>query len=88
MKVKRIYYTNTFVKHFQKLPTLIQKQATKKEQLFRLNITSPSLKNHKLTGQLKDYYAFSINREYRILWALEKDGSATFIDVGTHSIYK
>lgn len=84
----KIYYSPFFVKKFKKLPSRIRKLAIKKEALFKENMATPILKTHKLQGKLHDYYAFSINREYRIMFAIEADGSVVFIDVGTHSIYQ
>jgi len=48
----------------------------------------PRLKTHALTGKLKGYFAFSITHQYRIMFAFEPDGSVTFIDVETHTIYR
>ncbi len=46
---------------------------------------SDSLKTHKLKGNLKDFYACSINYEYRIVFIiLIQDDEITLFDVGTH----
>ena len=82
-----IKYTSHFVKHFRKLPTNIKKKACQKEQLFKYNPYLASLNTHKLSGKLKRYYAFSIDYQYRIIFAFEQDGSVTFIEIGSHSIY-
>jgi len=87
-KPKSIQYTSFFVKQYRKLPTHIQQLAIKKEELFKQNIIEPSLRTHKLQGQLEGYFAFSINREYRIMFTIEKYGVVVFIDVGTHQIYR
>ncbi|MGD9129654.1 MAG: type II toxin-antitoxin system mRNA interferase toxin, RelE/StbE family [Candidatus Woesebacteria bacterium] len=88
MNIHTIYYTSHFAKKYKKLPVRIKKLAEKKEKVFRNNLAAKILKTHKLTGKLKNYYAFSINREYRILFCFEKDGSVTFINIGTHAIYQ
>ena len=88
MKVAAVYYTSVFVKHFKKLPRNIQDIAVEKEKLFRANPLAPSLKTHQLTGKLSGYYSFSITYHYRIMFMFEVDGSVTFIDVGSHSIYQ
>jgi len=86
--IRRIYYTTTFDKEFKNLPGRVKKLAVKKETFFRENPNNPRLRTHRLTGKLKDFYSFSINYQYRIMFKFEKDGSVVFIDVGTHSIYK
>lgn len=88
MKIKKIYYTSRFEKRFKKLPKRVQKLAVKKEKLFRMDPANVALKTHKLTGELKDYYSFSINYQYRIMLKFEKAGDVVFVGVGTHSIYK
>lgn len=88
MRISQIYYTQDFAKNLKKLPPRIQKLAIKKEDIFRKNLFTPALKTHKLTGRLKEYYSFSINKQYRILFAIEGKGKITFIDIGTHSIYQ
>ena len=88
MKVAKIYYTVVFARHFKRLPARIKLLAVKKEKLFRENVLHASLKTHKLTGKLADYYSFSISHHYRIMFAIEVNGVVTFIDVGTHSIYQ
>lgn len=63
-------------------------KAKQRIEVFQIDPYNPVLKTHKLTGQLKDFYSFSINYSHRILFAFEKASSVTFIDIGTHSIYK
>ena len=58
-----------------------------KETLGKLEVDpfSSSLKTHKLKGNLKDFYACSINYEYRIVFIiLIQDDEITLFDVGTH----
>lgn len=83
-----ISYTPFFVKKFQKLPEKIKKQAVKKEVIFKQNIRDTRLKTHKLAGKLDAFYSFSVNRQYRIMFALAENGEVVFVDIGTHSIYQ
>jgi addiction module RelE/StbE family toxin len=86
--IKKIDYTPTFVKHFSKLPADIKSEALKKEKIFVQDSKDPRLKTHPLTGKLKGLYSFSINYQYRIMFAYDSKSEVTFIDVGTHSIYR
>lgn len=87
MKIKNIYYSSHFAKAFQALPSKIKKQAIEKEKIFRENCFDACLKTHKLKGKLENYWAFSINYSYRILFEFSDKDEVGFIDIGTHSIY-
>lgn len=84
----KIYYSSKFAKEYKKLPLKIKKSAEKKEKLFRENPFHPSLKTHKLTGKLKDLWAFSIDFEYRIIFEFASEGIVWFHSAGTHGIYE
>ena len=87
MQISDILYSPHFKKVFKSLPPRVQKQATEKEKIFRTNCFDKSLKTHKLKGKHKNYWAFSINHSYRVLFKFEKNNDVGFIDIGTHSIY-
>lgn len=61
--------------------------AEEREQTFRKNSFDSSLKTHKLGGRLKDFWAFSINYKYRIIFEFANDGIAHFHSIGDHDIY-
>lgn len=87
MEIQNIYYSSHFAKAFKKLPSEIKKLAINIEKIFRKDCFNPKLKTHKLKGGLKDYWSFSINHSYRVLFAFQKEGEIAFVDIGTHSIY-
>ncbi|MBI4234925.1 type II toxin-antitoxin system RelE/ParE family toxin [Candidatus Peregrinibacteria bacterium] len=87
MEIKNIYYSSHFKKTFINLPSRIKKQAIEKEKIFRRSCFDRSLKTHKLKGGLTNYWSFSINYSYRILFEFSEKNDAGFIDIGTHSIY-
>jgi addiction module RelE/StbE family toxin len=64
----------------KKLVNKIEKQI----YLFEQNPIHPSLRNHKLSGNLNDMWSISITMGIRMLYQLQKDGSAYFTDMGTH----
>ncbi|HAX78274.1 MAG TPA: hypothetical protein DCY88_21245 [Cyanobacteria bacterium UBA11372] len=43
-----------------------------------------SLKTHKLSGKLKEFWSFSIEYDERILFYFTDDGKAVFVDIGSH----
>ncbi|MBE9015590.1 type II toxin-antitoxin system mRNA interferase toxin, RelE/StbE family [Chroococcidiopsis sp. CCALA 051] len=45
---------------------------------------APSLKTHKLSGNLKEFWSFSIDYDQRVLFYFTEDGKAVFVDIGSH----
>lgn len=88
MSAVEISYTSKFAKNFKRLDASVRLKAKQRIEIFQTDPYNPVLKTHKLAGKLKDFYSFSINYSYRILFAFEDSNKVTFIDVGTHSIYK
>ena len=84
----KIIYSSKFAKEYKRLPIKIKKSAQRKENIFRKDPFDPSLKTHKLTGKLKEYYSFSIDYQYRIIFELAGKDIIWFHSVGTHEIYK
>jgi len=87
MKANKITYSSHFAKAFKNLPEEVKEQAILREKIFREDCFDARLKTHKLKGDLKEYWSFSINYSYRILFEFQDDGVVGFVDVGPHSIY-
>ena len=88
MEINQIFYTPSFEKALKRLPKVIQLKAWQKEDIFRKDCFHPSLKTHKLKGKSSGYCSFSVNYDYQILFKFEEKNQVTFIDIGTHNIYK
>lgn len=88
MKVKEIHYNADFEKQFSSFPKSIQKKACKCEGLFRENPFHPSLRLHKLKGNLEGLWSISIDRKCRIVFKPMDDGVILFVSIGVHSIYE
>ncbi len=90
MKPAAIHFDSIFEKHWHKYVAGLA--AKQKEQLherlsfFKEDIFDRRLKTHRLKGNLKDYYAFSISYSDRIVFKILKDNSVYFIDIGSHDI--
>jgi len=84
----KIFYSRKFSNEYKRLPFKVKLLAEKKEEIFRRNPFEPQLKTHKLSGRLKDYYSFSIDYQYRIVFEFENNDTVWFHSVGTHEIYK
>ena len=88
MKYKLIY-TNGYIKRakrfVKKHPDLIL-QYEKTLKILEVNPYHPSLKLHKLTGNLKNLHSISINISYRItleLYIIDKE--IILVNVGHHN---
>ncbi|MBI5412151.1 type II toxin-antitoxin system RelE/ParE family toxin [Candidatus Peregrinibacteria bacterium] len=88
MIIKAIHYDQAFEEQFLGLPKGIQKKAAKAETFFRKNPFYPSLRLHKLHGELKDLWSISIDQKYRIIFKAMDDGVILFISAGLHAIYE
>jgi Txe/YoeB family toxin of Txe-Axe toxin-antitoxin module len=84
-----VHVTPDFEKAFLRLPKHIQTLATRKDQWFRRDaFDAPADPYHKLKGELSAYWAYSVNREHRVLFRFVGPTEALYYDVGTHEIYR
>jgi len=83
----KIIYSPNFRRSYKKLPEKIKILAEKKERVFRKNPFDKSLETHKLHGRLKDFWSFSINNRYRIIFEFTDENTVHFHTVGGHDIY-
>ena len=85
----KIIYGSKFEREYKKLPWRIKDLAEEKEKIFRENLFDPRLKTHKLSGKLKDFWAFSVDYKYRIIFEISKDKKTIYFhSVSDHDIYK
>jgi mRNA-degrading endonuclease YafQ of YafQ-DinJ toxin-antitoxin module len=82
--ISTVHITPDFEKAYLRLPKHIQNLATLKDQWFRKDAFDPRLRTHKLKGELSAYWAYSVNREYRVLFLGPSE--VLYYDVGTHAL--
>ena len=57
-----------------------------KLEQFTVNPFAPSLKTHKLSGNLKEFWSFSVDYDARgLLFYFTEDNKAVFLDIGSHN---
>ena len=85
----RIIYSPKFFRQYKKLPKEIKILAEEKEKVFRKNPFDSVLDTHKLHGRLRDFWSFSIDVRYRIIFEFgDNNDIVYFYFVGDHSVYK
>ena len=70
------------------MPKLVKMKAEEREKIFQRNPFDVRLDTHKLHGKYKEYWAFSVIGQYRIMFAFSNADIVDFINIGTHEIYK
>ena len=83
-----IRFTSKFRKAYKKMPKMVKIKAEEKEKIFLNNQFDSSLDTHKLHGKYRDYWAFTVTGQYRIMFSFANSGIIDFINIGTHEIYK
>ena len=90
MKPKSIHFDSVFEKHWHKYLTgLTEKQKEHLRErlaIFMEDVFDKQLKTHRLKGNLKEYYAFSISYSDRIVFKIIEDNSVYFIEAGSHDV--
>lgn len=84
----KIFYSPHFIKNYKSLPKTIQAKAEKKEIIFRKDPFNQRLKTHKLTGKFSDFWSFSVDYTYRIVFEFQDKHLVVFHKIGNHSVYK
>jgi addiction module RelE/StbE family toxin len=81
---KTDFFERKAKKFFRKQPKLLNNFQNVIGKLID-NPFQQSLKTHKLSGELKEFYACSLNYEFRIAFLFEiKDDEIILTNIGTH----
>ena len=85
-----IEYSPRFRKQFKKAPQNVRKAFDKRLSLFIRNPSHPLLRNHQLTGTLRDLCSINVTGDWRALYFERKNGEIVIFELlGTHSqLYK
>ncbi len=83
----KTYFTKTFKKHYLKRIQSykdLDNRFEERRNLFVENQNHPFLQDHALSGKMKNYRAFSITGDIRVIYYIY-NGNAYFVDIGTHN---
>lgn len=83
----KVEFTHRFIKIFKRRidPNVkLHLQFDNRVKLFTSDPANELLKDHKLTGKLEGYRAFSVTGDIRVIYYVY-DKVAYFVDIGTHN---
>ncbi len=83
-----IVYSPFFVRKFNKLESGLQEDVVQKVNLFKDTKNHKVLEVHKLHGKFREYFGFSVNYKFRIVFRYVSKNEVMFADIGGHEIYK
>ena len=80
--------TPQFKRMFKKLEPDLKEEALDKIESFSNTRNHKSLKVHKLKGNNKNRYSFSVNYKTRVVFTYLTDKEAVLTAIGNHDVYK
>lgn len=84
----KVAYTPAFERQFHALDTALQEDALEKINFFKDIANHRQLKVHKLHGQLRGRFSFSVNYKYRIVFAYLSKDEVILHTIGDHDVYR
>ncbi len=82
-----LVYAPIFTRQFNKLPKNIQEEVLEKIEVFKNPAQHQYLKVHKLHGKFRNFYSFSVNYKYRIIFNFATKDEVNILAVGDHDVY-
>lgn len=82
-----VSFSSTFKRAFKKRvkgKADLEARFWQKLEQFTIDPFDPSLKTHKLSGKLKEFWSFSVDYDERVLFYFMEDGKAVLVDIGSH----
>jgi len=86
MKVD-VLYSKKFLKMLSKLDPNLQEEMLEKIDLFKNTENHKRLKLHKLKGDLRGCYSFSVNYRYGVLFQYDFKKNPILLIVNDHGMY-
>jgi addiction module RelE/StbE family toxin len=86
MKIE-IGFSSSFKRAFKKKISVdekLEKLFWKKMEVFSNNPYEPSLRTHKLSGDLEGLWSFSITYDIRVIFTFLDKNRVLLIDIGSH----
>ena len=89
MKAKSSPFVQKTLTQIYKKDKKLAKKVQKQILVFETNPKHPSLRLHKLSGNLDNMWSLSITKSIRMVYRLINHDIGYFVDIGTHDeVYK
>jgi mRNA-degrading endonuclease YafQ of YafQ-DinJ toxin-antitoxin module len=82
-----VSFSSSFKRSFKKRiegKADLESRFWQKLEHFTVDPFDPSLRTHKLSGKLKEFWSFSVDYNERVLFYFTEDEKAVFVDIGSH----
>ena len=82
-----VAFSSSFKKAFKKKIKRnkeLEKLLWEKLKIFIENPFSPQLKTHKLSGELRNLWSFSLEYDLRVVFFFAEENKVVLVDIGTH----
>ena len=82
-----VAFSSSFKKAFKKKIKRnkeVEKLFWEKLKIFIENPFSPQLKTHKLSGELRNLWSFSLEYDLRVVFFFAEENKVVLVDIGTH----
>lgn len=83
-----IFYRPSFRRTYKKLPVELRELTKERILIFQDNPFDSRLKTHKLHGDFKDFWSFTITYSYRIIFEFGDENTVYFHSIGDHDVYQ
>ena len=83
-----IEYSSGFKRAYGQLDNIIKKKVERRVSIFLQDSFDKRLDTHKLHGKLKNFWAFSIDDKYRVVFGFASDEQVVFLDIDNHDLYR
>lgn len=84
----KVAYSPKFLRKLKSLEFSLQEEVIEKIELFKDSKNRKLLKVHKLHGNFKGCYGFSVNYKTRIVFEYINKKEVVLLVVGDHEVYK
>ncbi|MFA4819104.1 MAG: hypothetical protein WC621_04640 [Patescibacteria group bacterium] len=84
----KLIFAPVFLKQLKSLPWEIQEEALEKIEFFKNRQNHQVLRAHKLKGNLRGVFSFSVNYRIRIIFQYNTKNEAALLSIGDHDVYR
>lgn len=84
----KLIFAPVFLRQLKSLPGELQEEAVEKIELFKSRENHRMLRVHKLKGNLREVFSFSVNYRIRVIFQYNSKNEAGLLSIGDHDVYK